>query len=53
MLSGMDEAVERSRVEFPVYGKEGGEPLVDVSPAGLKRLLEEDDIERYGRGGTG
>jgi hypothetical protein len=38
---------DRERVELPVYGEEGGRPLVDMSPEGVRTLLEEDDLERY------
>ncbi|MEV5752152.1 hypothetical protein AB0L00_30405 [Actinoallomurus sp. NPDC052308] len=49
MLDRTEEAGERPRADFPVCGEEGGQPLVDVSPEGLKRLLFEEDIERYAR----
>jgi plasmid stability protein len=42
---------ERSYVELPVYGEEGGSPLLDASPEGLKTLQDEEDVERYA-GGT-
>jgi hypothetical protein len=38
---------ERERVELPVYGEEGGHPLIDMGPEGVKRLLEDEDLERY------
>jgi plasmid stability protein len=41
---------ERPYVELPVYGDPNGSPLVDTSPEGLKRLQDEEDIERYGGG---
>lgn len=47
MLSRAATSGERSAVELPVYGEEGGRPLVDVSPEGLKELLDQEDIERY------
>ncbi|MEV5706246.1 DUF6364 family protein [Actinoallomurus sp. NPDC052274] len=47
MLNRTEAAGARPRVELPVCGEEGGRPLVDVSPEGLKRLLLDEDIERY------
>jgi plasmid stability protein len=42
---------ERKEVVLPVCGEEGGTPLIDTSPEGLKEFLLQDDIERYaGRG---
>lgn len=37
----------RERVELPVYGDEGGSPLIDMSPEGIKSLLEDEDLEHY------
>lgn len=50
MLNRAGTSDERSYVELPVYGEEGGRPLIDASPEGLKELLLEDDAERYGAG---
>jgi plasmid stability protein len=51
MLKRVTTGEERPPVELPVYGEEGGRPLVDVSPEGLKEIFEQDDIERYSGGG--
>ena len=51
MLNRAASSAERPYVELPVYGEEGGSPLVDMSPEGLKEFLLQDDIERYS-GGT-
>jgi plasmid stability protein len=47
MLGRAATSGERPPVELPVYGEEGGRPLVDVSPEGLKELQDQEDIERY------
>jgi plasmid stability protein len=47
MLNRTDEVGERPRIELPVYGEEGGRPLIDISPKGLKEFLLEEDIEHY------
>ncbi|WP_460353170.1 DUF6364 family protein [Actinoallomurus acanthiterrae] len=47
MLNRTEEAGERPQVELPVCGEEGGRPLIDVSPDGLKEFLLDEDSERY------
>ncbi|WP_285570254.1 DUF6364 family protein [Actinoallomurus iriomotensis] len=51
MLHQKKTADERREVVLPVYGEEGARPLIDVSPAGLKEFLEQEDIERFAGGG--
>lgn len=51
MLNRVTATDERTDVVLPVYGNPNDTPLVDTSPEGLKGLLEEDDIERYGSWG--
>jgi hypothetical protein len=50
MIATARELEDRPKVTLVTSGHPGDEPLVDTSPAGLKRLLEEEDIARYGRG---
>lgn len=52
MLRRVRETGERPHVVLPVYGDPDGTPLVDTSPEGLKRLLDDDDVERYAGGGA-
>ena len=35
------------RVELPTYGHPGDKPLIDTSPAGLRKFLEDEDIAHF------
>jgi hypothetical protein len=52
MLSIEHNVQTRPYVNLPTFGSPGDGALIDTSPAGLKRFLEEEDIERYGRGNS-
>jgi hypothetical protein len=47
MLKRTSEAGERPRAELPVWGEEGGHPLIDTSPEGLKAFLDKEDVEHF------
>jgi len=47
MIAATGEVETRPRVELPTYGTPGGKPLADTSPAGLKKVLDDEDAERY------
>lgn len=47
LLNTAGEAGERLCVELPVCGEEGGRPLIDVSPEGLKEFLDKEDAEHF------
>lgn len=48
ILARQQAAAERSRVELPTFGGSGTMPGVDTGDWDtVKRLLEEEDIERY------
>jgi hypothetical protein len=34
-------------VELPAYGHAGDKPLIDTSPAGLRKFLEDEDIAHF------
>jgi len=48
MISSAREVESRPRVELPTYGNPHDRPLIDVSPAGLKKFLDDEDVARYG-----
>lgn len=37
----------RPKIELPTFGNPGDRPLIDLSPAGIKEFLMEEDIEHY------
>jgi plasmid stability protein len=47
MLNRADKAAEQPRAELPVYGEEGGQPLIDMSPEGLKEFLDKEDTAHF------
>jgi hypothetical protein len=48
MITTARELEGRPRVTLVTSGTPGGKPLIDTSPAGLKKLLDDEDVERYG-----
>jgi Ribbon-helix-helix protein, copG family len=49
MVTTAKEQEQRTRVDLPTSGDPSQRPLIDTSPAGLKRFLEEEDIEHFRR----
>jgi hypothetical protein len=47
MLKTTHEQEPRPRVYLPTYGDPNDRPLIDTSPEGLKRFLEDEDIARF------
>jgi plasmid stability protein len=47
MLNRAEQAGEHPRAELPVCGEEGGRPLIDISPEGLKEFLDKEDTEHF------
>ena len=47
MLATARELEDRPPVEVITYGGSGLQPGVDLSPAGIKKILEDEDIEHY------
>jgi Arc/MetJ family transcription regulator len=47
MLATAHELEDRPPVELITYGSGGPHPEVDLSPAGIKQLLEDEDIEHF------
>jgi hypothetical protein len=47
MIATSKQLEDRPRVELVTSGHPGVKPLVDTSPAGLRKLLDEEDIARY------
>ena len=47
MLKSANERESRPRVQLPTYGDPNDRPLIDTSPEGLKRFLEDEDIACY------
>lgn len=47
MISAAREVEGRPRVELPTYGHPEDKPLIDISPAGLKKFLEDEDIAHF------
>ena len=52
MIATAKEREGRPRVVLVTSGTPGGTPLVDTSPAGLKKFLDDEDVARY-RGVSG
>ena len=50
MITTSRELEGRPRVTLVTSGNPGDKPLVDTSPAGLKRFLDDEDAARYGEG---
>ena len=50
MIATAKEREGRPRVEIVTSGNPHGKPLIDTSPAGLKKFLDDEDVERYGSG---
>jgi hypothetical protein len=48
MITSSREREGTPRVTLVTSGNPGDKPLVDTSPAGLKRVLDDEDVERYG-----
>lgn len=47
MIATAKELEERPRVELITSGHSGDKPLIDTSPAGLKKFLDDEDIARF------
>lgn len=47
MIKSAHEKQTRPRVHLPTYGDANDRPLIDTSPEGLKRFLEDEDIAHY------
>lgn len=47
MLANAREVQSRPPVELTTWGGDGLQPGIDLSPAGIKQLLEDEDIEHY------
>jgi hypothetical protein len=47
MITASREVESGPRVELPTYGHAGDKPLIDTSPAGLKKFLEDEDIAHF------
>jgi hypothetical protein len=47
MITASREVESRARVELPTYGNPGDKPLIDTSPAGLRKILEDEDIAHF------
>jgi hypothetical protein len=47
MITASREVENGPRVELPTYGNPGDKPLIDTSPAGLKKFLEDEDIAHF------
>jgi hypothetical protein len=47
MIASSREVESGPRVELPTYGHPGEKPLIDTSPAGLKKFLEDEDIAHF------
>lgn len=50
MIATSKQLEDRPRVTLVTSGNPGDKPLIDTSPAGLKRFLEAEDIEHFMRG---
>jgi len=48
MINASREVENRPRVVLPTSGNPGDKPLIDTSPAGLKKFLDDEDVARYG-----
>lgn len=47
MLATALQVADREPVEFITYGGDGMLPGVDLSPAGIKQFLEDEDVEHF------
>jgi plasmid stability protein len=47
LLATAQEVAEREPVKLITYGGDGLQPGVDLSPAGIKQILEDEDIEHF------
>jgi hypothetical protein len=47
MLTSAQELEQRGPVELPESGDPAQRPLIDTSPAGLKRFLDDEDIAHF------
>jgi ribbon-helix-helix CopG family protein len=47
MLASSQEQGQHRRVELPASGDPSQRPLIDISPAGLKKFLEDEDIAHF------
>jgi hypothetical protein len=50
MIATSKELEGRPRVTLVTSGQVGDKPLADTSPAGLKKLLDDEDVAHYGGG---
>lgn len=50
MITTSKELEGRPRVTLVTSGHPGDKPLIDTSPAGLRKFLDDEDVERYGGG---
>lgn len=48
MIATAKELEDRPHVTLVTTGNPGDKPLIDISPAGLKKFLDDDDVARYG-----
>ena len=47
MIKSANERERQPRVQLATYGDPNDRPLIDTSPEGLKRFLEDEDIAHY------
>ena len=47
MLTAAQEREDRPRIYLPTYGDPNDRPLIDTSPEGLKKFLEDEDIAHF------
>jgi hypothetical protein len=47
MLATSQEQGQHRRVELPASGDPSQRPLIDISPAGLKKFLEDEDTAHF------
>ena len=45
MLASAQEVADREPVRLTTYGSGGPHPGIDLSPAGIKQLLEDESVE--------
>jgi hypothetical protein len=48
MIATAQELEDRPHVTLVTSGNADDKPLVDISPAGLKKFLDDEDVARYG-----
>ena len=48
MITSSSEVESRPRVKLVTSGNPHDKPLIDTSPAGLRKFLDDEDVARYG-----